>query len=189
MSQFGLDLMCMLPELRGCQRLMQSCSSCWFIAPTLPMSTFECAPASSMMPIMNSHGFMPRSAGCLSGPTGCPPARLDREHDAARPARVGELFHVRDGVGAPLLRERALVLIEHQPLAPVLIGDVDPLLEAIDALAPARRVAGHAGRGADLHVDLRHRDLVLVELGLQLLDEARDRFPTCTTFPSWNSML
>ena len=46
---------------------MQSCSSCWFIAPTLPMSTFDAAPASLITPIMNSHGFTPPICWIYSG--------------------------------------------------------------------------------------------------------------------------
>src|SRR4029453_12959612 len=59
MSQNGLDLICMLPDEYGNHALMQSCSSCWFIAPTLPMSTFELAPASRNTVSPNSHGFIP----------------------------------------------------------------------------------------------------------------------------------
>jgi hypothetical protein len=80
-------------------------------------------------------------------------------------------MYATDGVGAPLFGEGALVLVEHQPLAPVLIRDVDPLLEAIEACAPSSGVARHARLSADLHVDLRHGDLVLVECGLHPLDE------------------
>ena len=48
MSQFGLDLMCMLPDEVGYKVLIASCSVCWSGAPTFPISMFEYAPAAAI---------------------------------------------------------------------------------------------------------------------------------------------